>query len=216
MFNLNERIAQWRRQMLAAGIKTPALLDELESHLCEDVEQQAQSGVGTQQAFDAAVQRIGQAHALKLEFKKVGVSIESRFVQLVGIACAIIAGLFSVWMLINLFIVHEANLAEQVLGSVAITLIVLSWRYGDRFLPTIHRQWVRTLTGVLCCIASVGGMILFIKSILPHFLEVRAGADIPVGHLLVSFVWVWTAVAILGTAAYRLDDAARKNSRRHV
>ena len=39
MFNLDQSITEWRRQMLAAGIKTPALLDELESHLRDDVRQ---------------------------------------------------------------------------------------------------------------------------------------------------------------------------------
>lgn len=37
MFNLEQSIADWRRQMLATGIKTPAPLDELESHLREDI-----------------------------------------------------------------------------------------------------------------------------------------------------------------------------------
>ena len=45
MFNLNEEIAEWRRQMLAAGIETPVPLNELESHLREDVEQQMRSGL---------------------------------------------------------------------------------------------------------------------------------------------------------------------------
>jgi leader peptidase (prepilin peptidase)/N-methyltransferase len=72
MFNLEQSIANWRRQMLAAGIKTPVPLEELEGHLREDVEQQMRSGLNAQQAFQVAVQRIGQAGALKREFAKVG------------------------------------------------------------------------------------------------------------------------------------------------
>jgi hypothetical protein len=71
MFNLDQSIAEWRRQMLAAGIKTPAL-DELESHLRDDVEMQMRSGSDPQQAFDAAIRRIGQTNALIAEFRKVG------------------------------------------------------------------------------------------------------------------------------------------------
>src|SRR2546427_8682508 len=71
MFNLDQAIADWRRQMLAAGIKTPVPLNELESHLRDDVEQQVRSGGNAQQAFESAVQRIGQAGALKGEFAKV-------------------------------------------------------------------------------------------------------------------------------------------------
>ena len=40
MFNLEAAIADWRRQMLAAGIKAPVPLEELESHMREDVENQ--------------------------------------------------------------------------------------------------------------------------------------------------------------------------------
>ena len=43
MFNLNQAIEGWRREMLAAGIKTPVPLDELESHLREDVEHQTKT-----------------------------------------------------------------------------------------------------------------------------------------------------------------------------
>jgi hypothetical protein len=72
MFNLEQAISEWRRQMLAAGIRAPVPLDELEIHLREDVEQQMQSGINAQQAFEIAVAGIGQADALKTEFAKAG------------------------------------------------------------------------------------------------------------------------------------------------
>ena len=70
MFDLEQAIADWRKQMLAAGIKTPAPLEELESHLHEDVAQQMREGIEAQPAFEAAVQKIGQPHVLKSEFQK--------------------------------------------------------------------------------------------------------------------------------------------------
>ena len=57
--------------MLAAGIKSPVPLEELESHLREEVERQMKSGLREQQAFEAAVQQIGLAKVLRKEFKKV-------------------------------------------------------------------------------------------------------------------------------------------------
>jgi hypothetical protein len=71
MFNLEQSIADWRKQMLAAGIKTPVPLEELESHLRDDVERQIQSGSNAQQAFENSVQRMGHANELKSEFKKI-------------------------------------------------------------------------------------------------------------------------------------------------
>jgi hypothetical protein len=72
MFDLEQSIAEWRRRLAAGGMTSPALLDELESHLREDVERQSRSDVVLRESFDAAVARIGQAAALKREFAKSG------------------------------------------------------------------------------------------------------------------------------------------------
>jgi len=72
MFSIEQSIADWRQQMLAAGIKTPVPLEELEIHLREEIEQQIQLGLNPEKAFESAVQKIGQADLLKTEFKKVG------------------------------------------------------------------------------------------------------------------------------------------------
>ena len=72
MFDLEEKISEWRQQMLAAGIRAPVPLEELESHLREDVGQQMRSGLSAQHAFEAAVQRMGTPPVLSTEFVKVG------------------------------------------------------------------------------------------------------------------------------------------------
>jgi len=71
MPELETRIAAWRQQMLAAGIQSPVPLDELESHLREDIERRMKSGLGIQQAFEAAARRLGDHKLLKKEFAKV-------------------------------------------------------------------------------------------------------------------------------------------------
>ena len=70
MFNLEQAIADWRRQMLIAGINAPVPLEELEIHLREEIERQMKSELNEQKAFNVAVQKIGRANALKTEFKK--------------------------------------------------------------------------------------------------------------------------------------------------
>jgi len=77
MFNLDQAIAGWRRQMAADGLKASAALDELESHLQDDVERQVQSGIGAEQAFHAAVSRLGKSNALTHEFAKIGETSET-------------------------------------------------------------------------------------------------------------------------------------------
>ena len=71
MFELERAISDWRREMQCRGIKGDETLDELESHLRDDLEEQVRSGMQIQQAFDAVRGRIGQSDSLGLEFKKI-------------------------------------------------------------------------------------------------------------------------------------------------
>jgi hypothetical protein len=82
MFDLEQAIADWRKQMLAAGIKTPAPLEELEIHLREDVEERMRSGVTVQLAFETTVRQIGQGELLQPEFARAGETIYERMKQL--------------------------------------------------------------------------------------------------------------------------------------
>jgi hypothetical protein len=91
MFNLEEKISECRQQMLAAGIQTPVPLEELESHLREDIERLMKSGFEEQEAFENAACQIGQPHTLKSEFTKIETSIMKAIfkyiiVLLIGIA----------------------------------------------------------------------------------------------------------------------------------
>ena len=71
MFNLEQSISEWRKQMLSAGLKNPDIVDELESHLREDWARRVQSGQSEEQAFEGAVQGVGQPSLLKHEFAKL-------------------------------------------------------------------------------------------------------------------------------------------------
>jgi len=70
MFDLEQSIAEWRKQMLAAGIKTPVPLEELEIHLREEIEQTMKLGLSVRNAFQISAQQIGQPKMLNGEFKK--------------------------------------------------------------------------------------------------------------------------------------------------
>jgi hypothetical protein len=71
MFNLEQSIAEWRRQMMADGVKPPMPLNELESHLREDVRALMSAGKPEDQAFQLAVSRLGNPGQLRTEFKKL-------------------------------------------------------------------------------------------------------------------------------------------------
>src|ERR1035441_9353890 len=71
MFNLEKSIAGWREQMLAAGIKTPVPLEELEIHLREEIQRQTKAGRNETEAFQCAVQSVGSARMIQNEFERV-------------------------------------------------------------------------------------------------------------------------------------------------
>jgi hypothetical protein len=77
MFDLEQSIAEWRQQMLAAGIKSPVPLEELESHLREEFERQIKAGKNGWKAFEIAAQQIGEAGGIKAEFDIIDVNYVS-------------------------------------------------------------------------------------------------------------------------------------------
>jgi hypothetical protein len=85
MFDLEKAVAEWRREMLADGIKTPVPLEELESHLREGVEQQLRLGLSPEEAFTKAVMQVGKANPLKKEFEKINHTKQMKKVIIVGL-----------------------------------------------------------------------------------------------------------------------------------
>lgn len=71
MFDLELAITQWRAQMLAAGIQTPTPLEELESHLRDEIATSMDSGSSAVDAFHSAAQKIGRPQMVQTEFRKV-------------------------------------------------------------------------------------------------------------------------------------------------
>jgi hypothetical protein len=66
-----EFIAQWRRNLAETTGCNKDVLDELESHLRDELQQLIQSGHSEEQAFALAVSRLGPPRALATEFAKV-------------------------------------------------------------------------------------------------------------------------------------------------
>jgi hypothetical protein len=70
MANLEERIAHWRRACAEAMGGSAETLEELEGHLREEVGRRIASGAAMDDAFNAAVERLGQPAALAAEFAR--------------------------------------------------------------------------------------------------------------------------------------------------
>ncbi len=137
MFNLEEAILEWRRQMLSAGIKTPVPLDELENHLRDGVEQKIRSGSSEQQAFDGAVQQVGCANVLKAEFKKIRATPgRNQMIQTIVILTALFGTVFGGAMVLPaLGRWHQTGILiwwPLVVGAVLVTVAGWAALYGIR------------------------------------------------------------------------------------
>jgi hypothetical protein len=240
MFNLDQAITEWRRQM-SAGIKSPAVLDELESHLREDMERQMRAGRSEEDAFAAAVRRIGESDLLKAEFAKVAESKELRSGKLIAVACCGFAALYSMVLAPGLFIIQELSPTQRALGlsAVALTFLsVVSLRFSYRFLPIIRNRRARTIAVMSCGLAGVVWLLIFAdllpNVIVPRAMHDGASAESIRGSVLIglqhatneqfaaifriglSLLWAMTLAAILGAIAYGLEEAAKRHAKENA
>jgi hypothetical protein len=168
MRDLDQLIAAWRRELSAGGIKSPQALDELESHLREDVQRRVKAGATTEQAFESAVRRLGSIDALNVEFRKGSGKLLERF--MIAICTILIA--FIVWMSGFTFVQMHLGAADQFIAYAAVIcslFIACAWRYAVPFLPVISSKAKRMMVGAACI--AMGFVITNLCSnyVLPHF-----------------------------------------------
>jgi hypothetical protein len=206
MFNLEAAIAEWRRQLLAAGIKTPVPMEELECHLREDMERQAKSGLDAQAAFEVAVLRIGPANLLKSEFKKIELLAAVRKEKGMRIFCVIFPVFYFVICFYSL-LKTEMSWAQRILGLTAVALSDIFICYAPYFhkcLPLIQHKKVRMTIQIIPLLAWMICAGLFMNFVLLWL-------DLTQSQLTVSVLWVLAPAAVIGSFGYGLDNAARKH-----
>lgn len=123
IFNPEQAIAEWRRQMSAAGIQTPAHLDELENHLRDEIGRQTDSGLNPSAAFLNAIQKLGAASAVHNEFKKVGDERTSGNRQLLNRTKLV---RLRPWVLVGNLILGALLTGPQILSQVIMAAVLQS------------------------------------------------------------------------------------------
>lgn len=198
-------------KMLAAGIKTPTPLEELECHLREDIERQVKVGVSEQDAFTYAVQAFGKGEMLKKEFAKAEDANEARKYQLVQIIFNASAGLFPLSVVgLTLFDSHykaQLSLSQQISAlAAATTFSLLIWfgRLSYRLLPVIPTRLIRDAIVSSCGALMIIWWFIFLYIIAPRH-------DFTFGQFAVLLIWemITPAGAICGFI-WGLETAARK------
>ena len=71
MPDIERRLADWRRALAETAGCSDDVLDELESHLRDEVERLVQTGEPEERALDLALSRLGPPQALGAEFAKL-------------------------------------------------------------------------------------------------------------------------------------------------
>jgi len=166
---LEKQITEWRRQMLAAGIKSPVPLEELEGHLRDDIEEQMRQGIGAEAAFDVAVERLGRADVLKREFKQGRFDIRLVSPVFFRIYCVLCMPVMLSWM----WALAEERPANYA-GMVAVLLITLY--IGG--LPLFYRKLFTWQTRMLRVAMRVGywfALIWTALALLSAFELIRLG-----------------------------------------
>lgn len=188
--------------MSAGGINTPEVLNELETHLREDVEQQMASGLTAQLAFEAAVRHIGRAGLLRSEFAGAEDGTQ-RERKIAGLLMALAAMPYFLFATVGLFKI-EMNTSERLVGIAAVAVSVLfgcSGAFAHHFLPVLPDHRARTTVQIFCALPAVIWLLGFLYLVLPH-------CDFTLGQLLVAILWAMVPLAIAWGVTNGMDKAA--------
>jgi hypothetical protein len=169
MFDLERVITKWRKQMASGGVSNPVVLDELESHLREEIERQMRAGASAEQAFQVATQKIGAANALKNEFRK---AVFASVLEKLMIAIAVLFAAFGIFLTTATMILCYGTLVERLAGFGALAFILLTI-FGSRhlvpLLPVIPRIGRRFAVQLACIAAGFGICALYVQVFVHQF-----------------------------------------------
>ena len=199
--------------MLAAGIKSPVLLEELESHLREEIERQMKSGISAQEAFTDAVQQIGKADMMKNEFEKVDGARELRAwkqIQIISFTGLGVISLFiAACVIFKLGSFSEVSPSQQMSGLAAVAVMILlagGGYLGHGFFPIVLNKRMRDAICISSGVLMVIWWAVFFNIILPRF-------ALTTNQLDVAILWGFGApFGAFASFVVGLGKAWRRNS----
>ena len=214
MFDLERSIAEWRKQMLTAGIKTPVPLEELEIHLREEIERQTGAGLSETETFKASVRKIGSAQAVQSEFRKVQAIKEDQQWQLVQIMLVAFTGLIPLIGFAGFaksgayWEMTPGQIIATWAAAASFSLLAGSGRLGYRLFPVIPTKRTRDAIHLVCALPLTLWLMAFLCLILPRY-------DFTVGQLFVTLFWaLFPPMGACIGLFWGMETAARKKEPR--
>jgi len=168
MFDLEQAITTWRKQLSTAGIKR-ADLAELESHLRDHVLEEIRRGLTPERAFAAAIAALGQPKVLSREFASATRVRQPRELLLLTLCALATAGVLCLGGAAAFFCytspVDRVVMTLAVLCTVAVALM---GRRFARFVPAIPGLKKRLLAILLGAGAFFGLATIYCQLIAHH------------------------------------------------
>jgi hypothetical protein len=205
MFDLEQAIADWRQEMLAAGIKTPVPLEELESHVREEVDQQMQAGFSAQTAFETAVQRIGQADALKDEFEKSPAAGKLLRRQYLCIFCFVSAPLL---LFVNIWVLQPGEISPMKRSWGLATVSLAALYIGS--LPNLYRRLPNPQNRLVQTAMRIGYIFALVWPLLATFISLGM-IHLNLGIVVEMIIWSVGAAWFATWLAYAVSREANKS-----
>jgi hypothetical protein len=130
-----ELIAGWRRNLAETTGCTNEVLDELESHLRDELQQLVQAGHSEERAFALAASRMGHPRALATEFAKVAepplwLPVRWATFAVIALAALLVGFLLSRWQdarLESLVVVHVGAITLGYSISLLVGILVICY-----------------------------------------------------------------------------------------
>jgi hypothetical protein len=208
MSNVEQSIAEWRKQMLAAGVSSPVPLEELQIHLHEEIERQLNLGCSEAEAFSSAAQKIGSPQTVQDEFKKMEKAEAERKWKESQIWLGAILGWLQLLVfgaiLVNPYMTFGQRMAGLAAMAVSVLLVGVVG-LNHRLLPVIPNRRTRAVIGFVAGVVPASIWVL----VFGHFF--LTGHEFPFGHYLVTLLWVsCPPLAVCLGLILGFETAARK------
>jgi hypothetical protein len=203
MFDIEKAVLEWRKEMAARGINAPEILNELESHLRDEVASRMSSGCGEETAFNAAVQNIGEGTALQAEFAKVSEAglHSNKFLKRSCLVAALFMLLINTWTLLS----YELSTLQRLFGIIAVTVICayLGW------LP----HWLEAFRGDrlswLARLIKATTIVIWLWPVVA-LLETQRILRLELGILPATLMWCVYAAVVMTTLVYGFIPGAKR------
>ncbi len=173
MFDLNRQIDLWKRAFAANRTCSTDELEELESHLREQIEAMIAAGLSQEEAFAKSISRLGDPHAVCREFAKnefkgdwLAIRAGNAMVALVGVAAVVVGIAVGIEKQDELLAAHTGSITFAYLvpfllagvGSYAIVRTALVKSAQPRFRDRFAAQ-CKILLGATALLTATGAIL---------------------------------------------------------